>query len=46
MIDNDQIIYSISIEDVQTVSEELFGRPLTEAELKIAEDKIGDYISN
>ncbi|MEW6360008.1 MAG: hypothetical protein AB1696_26965 [Planctomycetota bacterium] len=39
----DKIIYSINIEDVQNVAEQELGRALTDAELKIAEDKIGDY---
>ena len=40
----DKIIYSINIEDVQTVAEEELGRKLGRKELKIIEDKIGDYI--
>ena len=43
-IDTAKIIYSINIEDVQNVAEEEFGRKLTKKELKIIEDKIGDYI--
>jgi len=39
-----KIIYSINIEDVQNVAEEELGRELTEKELKIVEDKVGDYI--
>lgn len=39
-----KIIYSINIEDVQTVAEEKLGRKLNHKELKIVEDKIGDYI--
>ncbi|MFQ5602644.1 MAG: hypothetical protein ACE5HS_05195 [bacterium] len=39
-----KIIYSINIEDVQTVAEEEFGRELTDDELKFVEDKIGGYI--
>ncbi|MFZ3064097.1 MAG: hypothetical protein WA277_02285 [Nitrospirota bacterium] len=39
-----KIIYSINIEDVQNVAEEEHGRKLTTKELKIIEDKIGDYI--
>lgn len=39
-----KIIYSINIEDVQTVAEEELGRELTDDELKFVEDKIGDYI--
>jgi hypothetical protein len=44
MIDTSKIIYSINIEDVQNVAEEELGRELTEKELKIVEDKVGDYI--
>ena len=39
-----KIIYSLNIEDVQNVAEEEFGRELTKKELKIVEDKVGDYI--
>jgi hypothetical protein len=38
-----KIIYSINIEDVQNIAEEVYGRELTNAELKIIEEKIGDY---
>jgi len=44
MIDTSRIIYSLNIEDVQNVAEEELGRELTEKELKIVEDKVGDYI--
>lgn len=44
MIDTSKIIYSINIEDVQNVAEEELGRELTEKELEIVEDKLGDYI--
>jgi hypothetical protein len=44
MIDTSKIIYSINIEDVRNVAEEEHGRKLTKKELKIIEDKIGDYI--
>jgi nucleoside-triphosphatase THEP1 len=37
-----KIIYSINIEDVQNVAQEQVGRALTDRELKIIEDKIGD----
>ena len=39
-----KIIYSINIEDIQNVAEEEHGRKLTKKELKVIEDKIGDYI--
>lgn len=44
MIDTSKIIYSINIEDVQNVAEQELGRELKEKELKVVEDKIGDYI--
>lgn len=43
-MNNSKIIYSINIEDVQTVAEDELGRELTSDELKIIENKIGDYI--
>jgi hypothetical protein len=39
-----KIIYSINIEDVQNVAEQELDRELTKKELKIVEDKLGDYI--
>ena len=44
MIETSKIIYSINIEDVQNVAEEEFARELSEKELEIIEDKLGDYI--
>lgn len=43
-MNNSKIIYSINIEDIQNVAEEEIGRSLSKKELKIIEDKIGDYI--
>ncbi len=45
MTDTSKIIYSINIEDVQNVAKEEFDRKLSEKELKIVEDNIGDYIA-
>lgn len=44
MIDSSKIIYSINIEDVQSVAEQELGRKLREKELKVVENKIGDHI--
>ena len=44
MIDTSRVIYSLSIEDVQNVAEEELGRRASKKELKIIEDKVGDYI--
>jgi hypothetical protein len=39
-----RIAYSINIEDVQNVAEQELERKLTAKELKLVEDKVGDYI--
>jgi hypothetical protein len=41
---NNKIIYSINIEDVHNVAKEKLSRKLSQKELKIIEDKLGDYI--
>lgn len=41
---NERVVYSINIEDIQTVAEEELDRELMPQELKLVEDKIGDYI--
>ena len=43
-MDGEKIIYSINVEDVQNVSDKELARELTEDELKIVENKLGDYI--
>ena len=40
----DQIIYQLSIEDIQTVAEENFGRKLKSKEIKLILDPIADRI--
>ncbi len=44
MIDPEKIIYSINIEDIQNVAKQALDRTLTEEELKLVEDKLGDYV--
>lgn len=44
MINKEKIIYSINIEDVQTVALQELDRELTKDELKIVEEKIGDHV--
>ena len=44
MIDPEKIIYSISIEDIQNIAKQALDRTLTEEELKLVEDKLGDYV--
>lgn len=41
----DKIIYSICIEDVQNVAEQELDRELSKDELKIVEEKIGEYFN-
>ena len=45
MIDPEKIIYSINIEDVQNVAEQELERKLTAKELRLVEDKVGNYIN-
>ncbi len=44
MVTNERILYSINVEDAQTVAEEKLGRKLTDEEIALVEDKLGDYI--
>ena len=41
----DKIIYSLTLEDVQTVAEQELNRRLSEKELKAVEDKLSVYIA-
>jgi len=41
---SNKIIYSINIEDIQNVAEQELDKELIDEELKLVEDKIGDYI--
>ena len=44
MKNNGRIVYSINVEDLQVVAREELSRDLLPKELKIVEDKIGDYL--
>ena len=44
-IDPEKIIYSINIEDVQNVAEQELERKRTAKELRLVEDKVGNYIN-
>jgi hypothetical protein len=44
MDENERIVYSLNVDDLQTVAAEVLGRRLEEHELKIVEDLLGDYI--
>ncbi|GAN32756.1 MAG: hypothetical protein DYG83_01410 [Candidatus Brocadia sp. AMX2] len=39
-----KLIHSVNIEDIQNVAEQELGRELTKEELKLVEDKLGDYV--
>ncbi|MDO5664757.1 MAG: hypothetical protein Q4G63_05830 [Bacteroidia bacterium] len=43
-INQDKVIYQLTIEDLQKVATEILERNLTENELKLIEDKISDNI--
>lgn len=45
MDDKERIIYSLNVEDVQTVAKEELGRELLPEEIEIVEREIGDYIN-
>lgn len=40
-----KIIYSLNIDDIQTVAEDELERKLNREELKMVQDKIGDHIN-
>ena len=42
---NSRIVYSINIQDIRDVAEQELDRELIDEELKLVEDKIGDYIN-
>jgi hypothetical protein len=39
-----RIVYSINVEDLQNVAEQELERELTDEEIKIVEERLGDYI--
>ena len=43
--DGERVVYSLNVEDLQTVANEELSRDLTEEEIKIVEENLGDYIS-
>ncbi|MBP7273852.1 MAG: hypothetical protein KA974_08410 [Saprospiraceae bacterium] len=40
----EKIIYQLTVEDLQNVANDEIDRDLTEEEIKLLQDKIGDYI--
>ena len=41
----ERLVYSLNVEDLQTVANEELSRDLTEEEIRIVEENLGDYIS-
>lgn len=41
---NERIVYSINVADIQEVANEFLERDLTEEEVVLVEDSLGDYI--
>ena len=41
---NERIVYSINVNDIQEVANEFLERDLTEEEVVLVEDSLGDYI--
>jgi len=40
----DKVIYQLTIEDLQNVANDELDRDLTESEIKLLEEKIGDFV--
>ncbi len=40
----DRVVYSINVEDLQNVAKQELARELTDEEIKIVEERLGDYI--
>jgi len=43
--DPERIVYSLNVEDLQTVANDELSRDLTEEEIEIVEENLGDFIS-
>ena len=44
-VDIDKIIYQLTVEDLQNVADDTLGRKLSEKEIAVLEEKMGDYIN-
>ena len=44
VLDEERIVYQLTVEDLQNVAGEELSRKLTKKEIQMVEDKIGDYI--
>ena len=43
--DPNRIVYSLNVEDLQTIADQDLGRELSEKEIQKVENRVGDYIS-
>jgi len=43
-MNEDTVVYELTIEDIQNVAEEELGKKLNSSQLRIIQEKIGDYI--
>lgn len=43
-VSEERIVYSINVEDIQKVAEEVLDRKLTKKEVGLVEDSVGDYL--
>ncbi len=41
---DERIIYSLNVQDLRLVAEDSLGRSLSDDEIKLVEDNLGDYI--
>jgi hypothetical protein len=44
MEESNPVVYSLCVEDIQNVALEEFGRALTDGEVEIVREHLGDYI--
>lgn len=45
-MNNDDILYSLNVEDAQNVAVDVLGRTLTNEELKRLQEELGKYLHN
>ena len=45
MKDSERIVYSLNVEDIQNVAQEVLDRKLKKKEISLVEDSIGNYIN-
>jgi hypothetical protein len=44
MKESEKVVYSLCVEDIQTVAKEVLNRKLKKKEIALVEDSIGNYI--